>query len=82
MLSKYAQFQNAEPRIWTFATGGPSEIDKLTSAFSVYVQPEGGTISHGLATALIGPWGKIIKLWRGNSWTPAEVLDEIGKTIQ
>jgi protein SCO1 len=82
VLSKYAQFQNAEPRIWTFATGAPSQIDKLTSAFSVYVQPEGGTISHGLATALIGPQGKIIKLWRGNSWTPAEVLDEIRKTIQ
>jgi protein SCO1/2 len=82
ILSKYAQYQDAEPQIWTFATGDPAAIDVLTSAFSVYVQPEGGTISHGLATALIGPAGKIIRIWRGNGWTPAEVIDQIRNTFQ
>jgi protein SCO1/2 len=49
----------------------------LTHAFSVYVQTEGGTIWHGLATALIDKNGKIDKIWRGNAWTPAEVIEEI-----
>ena len=40
-------------------------------------QTEGGAISHGLATALIDKNGKIDKIWRGNAWTPAEVIEEI-----
>ena len=53
VLSDYAGFHHADPKIWTFATGDEKEIDSLTRAFSVYRQTEGGTISHGLATALI-----------------------------
>jgi len=48
-----------------------------TRAFSVYRQNEGGTISHGLATALINPDGRVERIWRGNAWTPAEVTDAI-----
>jgi len=58
-------------------TGQAREIDALTRAFSVYRQNEGGTISHGLATALINRDGKIDKIWRGNAWTPAEVTQAI-----
>jgi protein SCO1 len=79
VLSDYAAFHHADPKIWTFATGDEKDIDSLTRAFSVYRQNEGGTISHGLATALIDKNGKIAKLWRGNAWTPAEVIEEIKK---
>ena len=76
VLSDYAAFHHADPQIWTFATG-QQQIDALTHAFSVYRQTEGGTISHGLATALINRDGKIEKIWRGNAWTPAEVTESI-----
>jgi protein SCO1/2 len=79
ILKAYAEHQQADPAIWTFATGEPAQIDALTQSLAVYVQPEGGTISHGLATALIGPDGRVIKIWRGNAWTPAEVIDELRK---
>lgn len=79
ILKGYAQYQKADLHIWTFATGEPAEIDKLTQSFAVLVQPEGGTISHGLATALIGPDGSVVKIWRGNAWTPSEVIDELRK---
>ena len=77
VLSDYAAFHHADSKIWTFATGDEKQIDFLTRAFSVYRQNEGGTISHGLATALINRDGKIEKIWRGNSWTPAEVTAAI-----
>ena len=77
VLRDYAAFHHADPQIWTLATGDEKEIESLTRAFSVYRQTEGGTISHGLATALIDKNGKIDKIWRGNSWTPAEVIEEI-----
>ena len=77
ILSEYAAFHHADSKIWTFATGDDKEIDSLTRAFSVYRQNEGGTISHGLATALIDHNGTVEKIWRGNGWTPAEVTAAI-----
>ena len=77
VLKAYAAHAQADSDIWTFTTGEKSEIDDLTHEFSVYVQTEGGTISHGLATALIDKYGKIDKIWRGNGWTSEEVVREI-----
>jgi protein SCO1/2 len=77
VLSDYAGFHHADPKTWTFATGDEKEIDALTHAFSVYRQTEGGTISHGLATALINRNGTVEKIWRGNAWTPAEVTEAL-----
>ena len=74
ILKQYAQHAGADPAIWTFATGDPDGIHRLTKAFSILVQPEAGTISHGLATALIDRDGKIVKIWRGNGWSPAEII--------
>ena len=77
ILSDYAAFHHTDSKIWTFATGDEKEIDSLTRAFSVYRKNEGGTISHGLATALINRDGKIERIWRGNAWTPAEITEAI-----
>ena len=77
ILKSYAEHAQADPKIWQFATGEKSRIANLTSAFSVFVQAEGGTISHGLATALISEDGKIAKIWRGNGWIPSEAISEI-----
>jgi len=77
ILSEYAAFHHADPKIWTFATGDGKEIDSLTRGFSVYRRNEGGTISHGLATVLINRDGRIERIWRGNVWTPAEVTEAI-----
>jgi protein SCO1/2 len=77
VLSDYAAFHHADPKIWTFATGDEKNIDSLTRAFSVYRQTEGGAISHGLATALIDRNGTVERIWRGNAWTPAEVTQAL-----
>jgi protein SCO1/2 len=77
VLSDYAAFDHADLQIWTFATGQQREIDALTHAFSVFRQTEGGTISHGLASALINSNGRVGKIWRGNAWTAAEVTEAI-----
>ena len=77
ILKSYADHEQADQKIWAFATGEKPKIDNLTRAFSVYVQAEAGTISHGLATALIGEDGKIARIWRGNGWRPSEVLGEL-----
>ena len=74
VLRQYAEAKGAS---WTFATGEPGEIDKLTRAFAVRIEQEGGTYNRGLCTALIGPDGRILQLWRGNAWKPQEVTDAV-----
>ncbi len=82
ILKEYGEHQQADPTMWTFATGEPAQIDLLTQSFAVYVQPEASTISHGLATALIGADGSVVKIWRGNGWTPGEVIDELYRSVK
>src|SRR5215469_13679216 len=77
ILSDYAAFHHSDSKIWAFVTGDQKEIDSLTRAFSVYRQTEGGTISHGLATALINGNGTVERIWRGNAWTTAEVTQAV-----
>jgi protein SCO1/2 len=77
VLKAYGEREQADPAIWSFATG--PEVPVLTRGFSVLVQPESGTISHSLATALIDRAGRIKKIWRGNAWTVKEVTDEIAQ---
>lgn len=77
ILKQHAAAVHADPKIWTFATGEKSQIDALAHAFSVYIKPEGGTITHGLCTALIDENGVIKKMWRGNGWEPEEVVKEL-----
>lgn len=77
VLKTFAAGEHANPNVWKFATGAKPEIEKLTHEFSVFVQPEGGSISHGLVTALIDRNGRIAKIWRGNGWPPEEVIREL-----
>ncbi len=79
VLRQYGQHAGADFAIWTFATGSPVETQRLTKAFSVLIQPEKGTISHSLATALVDRDGKIARIWRGNGWTSLEVVREFGR---
>jgi protein SCO1/2 len=77
VLKEYGEHAGADSTIWQFATGEAAEVDSLANAFAVYRQAEGGTINHGLTTALIDGRGNVARIWRGNTWTPAEVTAAI-----
>ena len=62
---------------WEFATGTPAEVKAITGFFGLTYYPEKDQIVHSLRTALIGPDGRLVRLWRGNEWTPEEVLAEM-----
>jgi len=79
VLRQYAEAKKAD---WIFATGGLEEIDNITKAFAVRIEEEGGTYNHGLCTALIGPDGKILQIWRGNTWKPQEVIEAIRTALK
>lgn len=77
VLGSYAVAEQADPAIWSFATGAAPVIEEVTKRFAVFVRPEAGNISHRLSTALIDREGRIVETWRGNSWKPVEVVAAI-----
>lgn len=78
VLKEYAaHFSHSDGELWRFAVGTPTQTDRLTHAFSVHTELAGGTISHGLCTAWIGPDGTVKQIWRGNAWKPEDVLSAI-----
>jgi protein SCO1/2 len=78
-LKAYGAAIGANPAIWNFATGRQEQIDALTKAFAVFVEREGVMLNHTLCTALIGPEGRIVALWRGNGWRADDVLEAIAR---
>ncbi len=82
VLAKYGRERAGDrgPRtfeLWEFATGTPGEVKAITGYFGLTYYPEKDQIVHSLRTALIGPDGKLVRLWRGNEWTPDDVLAEL-----
>jgi len=62
---------------WELATGQPEEIKRLAQFFGLTYMQEGDQIVHSLRTALVGPDGKFIKIYRGNEWQPEDVLADL-----
>jgi protein SCO1 len=59
---------------WEFAAGSSDEIKKITGFFGLSYWKESGQIIHTLVTALIGPDGRLVRLYKGKEWTPKEVM--------
>src|SRR5437764_2163321 len=62
---------------WEFATGKADEIKQAATWFGLQYWPEGGQIVHSLRTAVIAPDGKLVKLYHGNDWQPAEIVADL-----
>ena len=54
-------------------------IDRLAARFGVSVirGEDAAQITHGLRTALIGPDGRLVRVYSGNDWTPGAVLADL-----
>ena len=73
VLREYAQRYGSDEKHWTFATGTEDQIKFVADSMGLFYQPENGQIAHDLRTALIGPDGRLVHLWKSNVWTPYEV---------
>ena len=84
VLNDYAARYTDNTENWTFATGGRDRIDELTTRFSVYIEDdaESANIDHALATVLIGPDGRLEKIWRGNTWSADDVIGAAESLLQ
>jgi protein SCO1/2 len=65
---------------WEFASGTTDEVKTVAQYFGMrYHKDEAGKdqLIHTLTTALIGPDSKLVKIYRGNEWTPENILGDL-----
>lgn len=67
------------PAHWKFATGAPDRIKEFTGFFGLTYLKSGEQFVHSLATAVIGPDGKVFSIRRGNDWEPPAVIEDLRK---
>lgn len=81
VLKAYGARYEADPKDWTFATGDSASIRAIADVMGLSYEKENGLISHDLRTALIGPDGRLVHLWKSNVWTPYEVQRRVRETL-
>jgi protein SCO1/2 len=84
VLKAHAARAGASAGTWSFVTGDQEDIDRFASRFGVSTVREDATaqeIVHNLRTAVIDPQGRLVKVFGGNDWKPAELLHELRASI-
>jgi protein SCO1/2 len=66
---------------WDFATGTKDQIKGVAQFFGLRYFQDNDQIVHGLRTVIIGPDGKVVKVYRDNQWKPAEVATEMTRIV-
>jgi protein SCO1/2 len=82
-LKAYARRYTRNLDTWTFATGTAEQLREVLEPFAVFVQAgDEGALVHNLTTAVIGPDGTVQALWRGNEWSPEDVLEAVEIAVE
>lgn len=66
--------------IWQLAVGKDAEVRKIADFFGLRYETDANDkaqINHSLRTAVIGPDGKVVKIFAGNEWSASELLSEL-----
>ncbi len=66
---------------WQFASGTPEQVRKAADFFGLSYNSKDGQIVHGLQTVLIGPDGKVVRVYSGNDWKPEEVAADMAAAV-
>lgn len=78
VLREYAKrYDAAKSGVWDFATGKPDEVRRFAKFFGLDYWEESGQIVHALITAVVDGEGKFVRIYRGNEWKPADVINDI-----
>jgi protein SCO1 len=62
---------------WEFASGSREEVKAITAFFGLRYIENSDQIVHSLVTALVGPDGRVIRLYPYNDWKPADVMQDL-----
>jgi protein SCO1/2 len=80
VLKAHAKQLGAHARRWTFLTGERDDIDRFAGRFGVSVSRalnDPRDITHNLRTAIVGADGRLVKVYTGNDWVPAQLMADL-----
>ncbi|MDB6138150.1 MAG: hypothetical protein JWO94_1222 [Verrucomicrobiaceae bacterium] len=80
-LLGYAKAHGADARAWTFATGKPGAVTDFGAAFGLSAYFKEGLLNHNLRTVVIDARGRVQHVFKGNEWTPQELVWEMRKAM-
>ena len=70
---------------WEFLTGSQDEVKGIAQFFGLRyfhdTESADEQVIHSLRTAVIGPDGKLVKLYRGNEWKPDEIVSDLTSLV-
>jgi protein SCO1/2 len=70
--------------VWELAVGNDNEVRKIADFFGLRYeidQNDKTQINHSLRTVVIGPDGKVVKIYAGNEWSPEQVLIDLKSAL-
>ncbi len=72
-------FQKTTPPFshWILASGEDPAIRSLGEALELDYLEETQSFTHNLRTAVLSPAGTLVRLFRGNDWTPEDLVAEL-----
>ena len=81
-LKAHAATLKADPQVWRFATAPADVVDRFAVSFGVNViREKDATITHNLRTAVIDPSGRVAAIHSDNTWTAAELVNELKRAL-
>jgi len=66
--------------VWQLAVGSDNEVREIAEFFGLRYEVDANDktqINHSLRTAVIGPDGKVTKIFAGNEWTVNDLIREM-----
>ena len=81
ILKEYGGRYTDNQSTWTYGTGTVEQTDSVGEMFGLIQERVGGLVNHDLRTALIGPDGRLVHLWKSNVWTPYEVERRVEEVL-
>jgi len=82
VLGRHAAALEADLTSWRFLTADKITIEDFATRFGVSIVPdEGGTITHNMRTAVVGPDGRLRKIFNGGDWTPDDLVSELAAAL-
>lgn len=82
VLAAYARSWQADAQHWTFATASEDAVRTLGGGVGLEFKLSNGQVYHNLRTVVVDASGRIRHIFRGNIWTPQELVAEMRSAMR
>jgi protein SCO1 len=77
VLRAHAAKVGAQADTWSFLTGDRDEVARFSARLGLSIVADQPDIAHNLRTAVVGPDGRLARVFTGNDWTPSQLLEAL-----